>query len=173
MKLHRIVSMGTLCCATALLVACGSVSASNFGTFTEKGKTVSLNSGYAYPIKGANLTKVVICDVDKIDPTPLDGEDYRYNAIYAQISKARPDRSCVDLSITTAGQLSDFTTNTMNGMNMGVAGANNPAAYKLEIKHNDDKRIEGTLKSTDELKKKGVEFDIKFNLAVATKPAFS
>ena len=79
----------------------------------------------------------------------------------------------MDLSITAAGQLSDLTTNTMNGMNMGVAGSDNPAAYKLEIKRNDDKRIEGTLKSTDELKKKAVEFDIKFNLDVAAKPAFS
>ncbi|MEP6482844.1 MAG: hypothetical protein ABJB01_00235 [Rudaea sp.] len=174
MKFQQMISLCAAGCVSALLVGCGSASAGNFGTFTEKGKTVSLNSGYAYRIKGEKVTKVVICDVDKIDAKALDAEDYRYNALYQQISKTHPARSCVDLSITADGQLYDLTTNTMNGMKMGIASQNRPDRYKLEIKHNDDKRIEGTLRSTDELKKeKDVEFDVKFSLDVSPTPAFS
>lgn len=173
MKLLQVIGYTATCCAAALLAACGSAAASNFGTYTADGKTIPLNSGYAWTIRGDKNTKVVMCDVAKIDAEPLNAIDgYRYNAFYTQVSKTNPARGCVELKITPDGSLDDLTTNTMNGMHMGVAGNSRPAAYKLEIKRNDGKRIEGTLHSTDELKKsKNVEFDIKFNLDVAPTPS--
>lgn len=155
--------------AAALLVACATASASNFGTYTADGKTMTLNSGYAWPVQGEKYTRVVLCDVDKIDAQALNAvQDQRYNALYDQIRKVNPKRNCVELQITADGQLDDLTANTMTGLHQAITGHNDPTGYKLDIKHNDAKRIEGSLHSTDELKnKKHVEFDLKFSLDVA------
>jgi hypothetical protein len=167
------IGTGALCCATALLVACGSASAGSFGTYTADGKTMTLNSGYAWPVKGGKITKVAICDVAKIDPAPLNAvTDYRYNAFYAQISKGNPGRGCVELEINSDGQLEGMNTNNMNGLRMGIVSNDNPADYKLDVKRNDGKRIEGTMQSTDELKKRrNTEFNLKFDFAVAPTPS--
>jgi hypothetical protein len=148
------------------------------GTFTVKGKTVALKSAYAYsrpdPLDGSKQSTVIafserLIDAKKISaakdiPDALShamndysGAEEKPASVEVIISRNDPDSPVQQIGFDLPGLSSSASV-----------GA---GRYKLDLKRNDAKRIEGTLRTTreaDKTSEHGGYFDLHFALDVAS-----
>ena len=172
----------TVVLTAILLATCGTAFADGGGTFTVQGKTFVLKSAYAYarpdPFDPSKQSTVILFSEKLIDAKKIDSATDRGSALDQVIFDHLPgkDERSGSVEITIARddaerpiQQIGFTTPDKNSS--ASVGSD---LYKLVLKHNDAKRIEGTLISTKEAAKTaehGGYFDLHFALDVASAQA--
>lgn len=170
-----------LALTVAVLATCGTALADGGGTFTVKGKTIVLKSAYAYsrpdPFDHSKRSTVIAFSVRLIDAKQIDAAEDRPAALAHAMNDYDPDKeerpASVEIIIARNDPQSPIQEidYEMPGLSSSAsAGADH---YKLDLKRNDDKRIEGTIHSTKEADKTaehGGYFDLHFALDVASAP---
>ena len=168
----------TLALTAILLATCGMAFADGGGTFTVKGKTFVLKSAYAYsrpdPFDHSKQSTVILFSERLIDAKKLDSATDRGSALDHVIFDHLPDKDeragSVEIMIGR-----DDAKFPIQQIGYTIPNENSSASlgadrYKLVLKRNDAKRIEGTLLSTKDAAKTaefGGYFDLHFALDVA------
>ena len=165
--------------SAVLLVVSGIAVADGGGSFTVKGKTTVLKSAYAYsrpdPFDASKQTTVIVFSERVMDTAKINaatdrvtalshatddfvaGQEHRSAAVEIYIARDDPKFPVQQIGFDLPGLSSSASTG--------------PDNYTLQLKRNDGKRIEGTLKSTKEAAKTadhGGFFDLQFALDVAS-----
>jgi hypothetical protein len=156
------------CLPLGFALASGLVFADGSGTFYNEGKPIVLKSAYAYRMsdpfdKGKSITRVVFAD-KAIDTAALKEANDRDDAIDAQLRGS----TRVDLNLDADGHVQNVNTRVGD-----TAGSQSGSGwYTLTLKHNDDKRVEGSFRTNDEAdKKSGHYYDLDFALDLPAAPA--
>lgn len=142
-------------CASSVAYADGS------GTLYNDGKAIALPYAYAYRTadrfnKGQQMTSVVFSD-KAIDAAALADASDRADALNDMLRGATQ----VELNIEADGNVQNLNTQ-MDGYSGSTSGS---GWYTLELKQNDDARIEGSFRSNDEEDKaSGRFYDFTFAL---------
>ena len=151
-----------------LALACGLAHADGSGTLYNDGKTIALKSAYAYRMpdpfdKTKQITRIVFAD-KIIDAAALNESSDRDDAIDSQL------RGATRVELNLAG---DDSVENVNIQADGSSGSQSGSGwYTLALKHNDDKRVEGSFHTNDEADKKtGHYFDLAFALDLPAAPA--
>lgn len=151
----------------SLLLGCGAVFASGSGTLYQQGEATVLKNAYAFRLAdpfeaGKQITRVVFAD-QPIDAATLDDSSDRDSAIDDMLRHA----TRVELNIEADGSVQNLNLKTLSG-----SGSQSGSGwYTLDLKHNDDKRIEGTFRSNDETEKQsGRYYDLAFALDLPGAP---
>ena len=150
-----------------LAFVAGIAAADGSGTFYNDGKAIALKSAYAYRMpdpfeKDKQIIRVVFAD-KPIDAAALKDASDRDGALDEQLRGA----ARVDLNLETDGSVQNVNTHV--GATSGSQSGS--GWYTLSLKHNDDKRIEGTFHSNDEAdKKSGRYYDLRFALDLPGAP---
>jgi hypothetical protein len=172
----------TLALTAILLATCGTAFADGGGTFIVKGKTYLLKSAYAYsrpdPFSPSKQSTVILFSEILIDTKKVDSATDRGSALSHIMSDHLPDKDerAGSVEIMIARDDAQFPLQQIgytipNEDSSASVGADR---YKLVLKRNDAKRIEGTLVSTKEAAKTaehGGYFDLHFALDVASAQA--
>lgn len=151
-----------------LALACGLAYADGSGTLYNDGKTIALKSAYAYRMpdpfdKTKQITRIVFAD-KMIDAAALNESSDRDDAIDSQLRGA----TRVELNLDGDGSVENVNIQT-DGSSGSQSGS---GWYTLALKHNDDKRVEGSFHTNDEADKKtGHYFDLAFALDLPAAPA--
>ena len=172
----------TFALTAALLVACGIAFAEGGGTFTVKGKTTVLKSAYAYsrpdPFDQSKQSTVIAFSERLIDAKAIDAAGDRMAALSHAMNDYLPDKENRPASVEIMIARSDpqFPIQQIGFELPGRSSSASVGAekFKLVLKRNDAKRIEGTLLSTKEADKtaeRGGYFDLHFALDVASSSA--
>lgn len=172
----------TLGLTAILLATCGIAFADGGGTFTVKGKTFVLKSAYAYsrpdPFDHSKQSTVIAFSERLIDAKKIDAATDRLDALSHAMNDFVPDKEVKPASVEVmiARDDKEFPIQQIGFELPGLSSSASVGAdrYKLELKRNDGKRIEGTLHSTKEAAKTaehGGYFDLHFALDVASLPA--
>ena len=137
------------------------------GTFYNEGKAIALKGVYAYRMadpfdKDKQITRVVFAD-KPIDAQALKDASDRDGAVDEQLRGA----ARVDLNLDPDGSVQNVNTHVGD-----TSGSQSGSGwYTLTLKHNDDKRIEGSFHSNDEAdKKSGRYYDLRFALDLPGAP---
>jgi hypothetical protein len=153
--------------ALAFASACGSAFADGSGTFYNEGKAIALKNAYAYRMpdpfeQDKQITRVVFAD-KPIDAAALRDAVDRDDAIDTQLRGA----TRVDLNLDADGSVQNV--NTRVGDTSGSQSGS--GWYTLDLKRNDDQRVEGSFVSNDEDDKKdGRYYDLAFALDLPGAP---
>lgn len=152
---------------SGLVLASGVAFADGSGTFYDGGQPIALKGAYAFRMpdpfdKGKQITRVVFAD-QPIDASALKNARDRDEAIDGLLRGA----TRVDLNIEGDGSLQNVNTRIGNS-----SGSQSGSGwYTLSLKHNDDKRVEGTFRSNDEAdKQSGRYYDLAFALDLPGAP---
>ena len=172
----------TLALTTILLATCGTAFADGGGTFTVQGKTFVLKSAYAYsrpdPFDPSKQSTVILFSERLIDAKKIDSATDRGSALDHIVFDHLPDKDerpgSVEIMIAR-----DDAQRPIQQIGYTIPDKASSASvgsdfYKLVLKRNDAKRIEGTLVSTKEAAKTaehGGYFDLHFALDVASAQA--
>lgn len=150
-----------------LALASGLALADGSGTLYNDGKAIALKHAYAYRMpdpfeKDKQITRIVFAD-KPIDAAALADASDRDSAIDDQLREA----TRVDLNLEADGSVQNV--NTHIGYSSGSQSGS--GWYTLSLKHNDDKRVEGSFRSNDEAdKKSGKYYDLAFALDLPGAP---
>lgn len=143
----------------SLLLGCGAVLAAGSGTLYQEGKAMALKNAYAFRIadpfdKGKQITRVVFSD-RPIDGAVLDDAADRESALDGMLRGA----TRVELNIEPDGSFQNVNLQT----DSGSGSQSGSGWFTLDLKHNDDKRIEGSFHTNDESEKKtGRYYELSF-----------
>ena len=160
--------------AAALMLACGAACADGSGTITYQGKTFQLKGAYAYlqsdPFDKSKPATMVVLGERPVDAKKIDAAEDRDDALAAAFDRytggeERPAKLEIVVSRTQPPEVAMISF-TVPGTSLSASGKK----AKLELKRNDDKRIEGTLRSMKDSDKNdahGGYFDVSFALDVA------
>lgn len=150
-----------------LALVSGLAFADGSGTLFNEGKAIALKSAYAYRMpdpfeKSKQITRVVFSD-KVIDAAALKDTNDRDDAIDAQLRGA----TRVDLNLDADGSVQNVNMHAD-----GYSGSQSGSGwYSLTLKHNDDKRVEGSFRTNDEAdKKSGHYYDLAFALDLPAAP---
>ncbi|MEO5559778.1 MAG: hypothetical protein ABIO49_08160 [Dokdonella sp.] len=155
------------CLPLGLALVSGFALADGSGTLYNEGKAITLKSAYAYRMpdpfeKSKQITRVVFAD-KVIDADALKDASDRDDAIDAQLRGA----TRVDLNLDADGSVQNVNIRT-DGSSGSQSGS---GWYTLTLKHNDEKRIEGSFHTNDEAdKKSGHYYDLTFALDLPAAP---
>jgi|GEM_PF-2342822 len=168
-----------------VLLAAYSVSWADGGGFLyHDGAKVTFTSAYAYavpdPFDKSKQAVVIVMGDMPIDAATFDAAPDRDRAFSDFMGNSLRDGNSVQI---TLGQDKDGhvrveqvnTRASTNGKFSSSSGSTLESSYKLDLKRNDGKRIEGSYLSTRESEKTeahGQFFDLHFALDVASGPAF-
>ena len=150
-----------------LLVASGLALADGSGTFHTDGRAIELKGAYAYRMPDpfdddAQITRIVFAD-RAIDAAALADAADRDEAIDEMLRGAVR----VDLNLEADGSVQNI--NTRVGDTSGSQSGS--GWYTLDLKRNDDQRVEGSFVSNDEDDKKdGRYYDLAFALDLPGAP---
>ncbi len=151
-----------------LALVSGLAHADGSGTLYNDGNAIALKSAYAYRMpdpfdKTKQITRIVFAD-KMIDAAALNDSSDREDAIDGQLRGA----TRVELNLDGDGSVEN-----VNIQADGSSGSQSGSGwYTLELKHNDEKRVEGSFHTNDEAdKKSGHYFDLAFALDLAAAPA--
>ncbi len=156
------------CLPLGLALVSGLALADGSGTLYNEGKAITLKSAYAYRTpdpfeKNKQITRVVFAD-KVIDTAALKDASDRDDAIDTQLRGA----TRVDLNLDADGSVQNVNIRT-DGSSGSQSGS---GWYTLTLKHNDDKRVEGSFRTNDEAdKKSGHYYDLAFALDLPAAPA--
>lgn len=150
-----------------LALVSGLALADGSGTLYNEGKATTLKSAYAYRMpdpfeKSKQITRVVFAD-KVIDAAALKDTSDRDDAIDTQLRGA----TRVDLNLDADGSVQNVNIHAD-----GYSGSQSGSGwYTLTLKHNDDKRVEGSFHTNDEAdKKSGHYYDLTFALDLPAAP---
>jgi hypothetical protein len=178
MKLMQFVSMGVLS------VACSIAWADGGGMLYHDGVSVKFTSAYAYavpdPFDKSKQAVVIVMSDTPMDAATFDAAPDRDRAFSTYMGNSLRDGNSVQITLgpDKDGQVRVEQVNTRtstNGEFSSSSGSTMASSYKLDLKRNDGKRLEGTYLSTRESEKTeehGQFFDLHFALDVASGPAF-
>ncbi|MFI5197405.1 MAG: hypothetical protein ACHQJD_02200 [Thermoanaerobaculia bacterium] len=144
-----------------------------------KGKTFALKSAYAYsrpdPFDHSRQSTVIAFSERLIDAKQIDAAKDRFGALSHAMNDYVPDKEerPASVEIIIARDDPQFPIQQIGYELPGLSSSASVGAgkYKLDLKRNDGKRIEGTLRSTKEADKTaehGGYFDLHFALDVAS-----
>jgi hypothetical protein len=152
----------------SLTAGSGQALADGSGSLVAKGQATVLTNAYAYrhaddfhPDK--QVTTVVFSD-KPIDAAKINGAKNREDELKSQLRVQHA--SSVELNIRPDGSVQNVNT-ASDGSSGSASGS---GWYKIDLKQNDDKRIEGTFRSSDEKDKTEGStgfFDLKFAFNLA------
>lgn len=165
-----------------LLGTCAMACADGGGTFTVQGKTTALKDAYAYsrpdPFDHSKQSTVIAFSTRLIDKKQIDAAQDHAGALSDVMNAYFPGKeempSSVEITIARndpESPIQQIGYSTPDRSSSASTGSDN---YKLDLKRNDGKRIEGTLHSTKEAAKTaehGGYFDLHFALDVADSTA--
>jgi hypothetical protein len=157
--------------ATAALFAFAGAQAAGSGEVTKEGKTTKLTNAYAYRsadhFDATKMLTVVVFSTEPADTAKVNAASDRIHELESQLDQKRA--TYIEMEVTADGSVEQLGFQAP-GNNMSGGSHDKPA-----LTHNDDKRIEGTFRTTDEKKKTngfGAYYDLTFALdipAAATK----
>lgn len=148
------------------------------GSFTVEGKTFELLSAYAYtcpnPYDKTKPATVITFSVRKIDAKAIKSADNPASALRDAVNSYLPEQearpSSVQVTFARLAPDSPIADISYSIPELSSQASSNIAGYVLDLKRNDDKRIEGTLLSKDPANKTkkygGGFFDLQFALDV-------
>jgi hypothetical protein len=148
-------------------IASGFVLADGSGTFYNEGRAIELKNAYAYRMadpfgQGTQITRVVFAD-KPIDAAALRDAVDRDDAIDTLLRGA----TRVDLNLDADGSVQNI--NTRVGDTSGSQSGS--GWYTLDLKRNDDQRVEGHFSSNDEAdKQSGRYYELSFALDLPGAP---
>jgi hypothetical protein len=178
MKPMQFVSMGMLS------LACSASWADGGGALYHDGLKVTYTSAYAYAVPDlfdkSKQAVVIVMGDRPIDAATFDAAADRDKAFGDFMGNSLRDGSSVQITLgpDKDGNVRVEQVNTRestNGKFSSSSGSTMESSYKLDLKRNDGKRVEGTYLSTHESDKTeahGKFFDLHFALDVASGPAF-
>jgi len=160
-----------------LLTASATALADTGGTLYHNGTPVALTSGYAYIgpdhfDKSKQVLEITLSDVP-IDAATIDAGKNRRDDLYTYLNRRKA--SSVNLTLNPDNKDQPLAQISIAMDEYHSAGVMGGDFYKLDIKRNDGKRIEGTLRSTheqDKTSKHDDYYDLNFALDVASGPPF-
>ena len=175
---ETIVKHAKLVLAATLLGTCAMACADGGGTFTVQGKTIALKDAYAYsrpdPFDHSKQTTLIAFSTRLIDKKQIDAAQDHAGALSDAMNLYFPDKeerpSSVEIMIARNDPESPIQQISYSTPDRSSSASTGSGNYKLELKSNDGKRIEGTLHSTKEAAKTaehGGYFDLHFALDVA------
>lgn len=135
--------------------------AAGSGEVTQEGKTTKLTNAYAFR-SADHFDKTKMLTVVAFTSAPADATAVSVKDIESQMSKQRG--TVVELAIKPDGSVEQI------GIEAPGSSTSGGTADKPVLAHNDDKRVEGTFRTSDEKKKTngfGAYYDLKFALDVA------
>ncbi len=151
--------------ATAALLAFACAHASGSGEVIKEGKTTKLTNAYAYRradhFDATKMLTVVVFSTEAADTAKVDAASDRIHELESQLDQKRA--AYVELEIAADGSVEQLSFQAP-GLSTSGGSSDKPA-----LTHNDDKRIEGTFRTTDEKKKTngfGAYYDLKFALDI-------
>jgi hypothetical protein len=151
--------------ATAALFAFAFAHASGSGEVTKEGKTTKLTNAYAYRradhFDATKMLTVVVFSTEPADTAKVDAAADRIREFESQMSQKRA--TYVELEIAADGSLEQLGFQAP-GLSTSGGSSDKPA-----LTHNDEHRIEGTFRTSDEKKKTngfGAYYDLKFELDI-------
>ena len=148
------------------------------GSFTVEGKSFNLLGAYAYtcpnPYDQTKPATVITFSIRKIDAKVIESADDSAAALQTAVNSYLPDKEArpasVKVILARLDPESPITDISYSIPELSSQASSNIANYVLDLKRNDDKRIEGTLLSKNESAKTqkygGGFFDLKFALDV-------
>ncbi len=148
------------------------------GNFTVEGKTFNLLGAYAYtcpnPYDQTKPATVITFSIRKLDAKAIESADDPAAALSAAVNAYLPAQEArpahVKVIFARLDPESPITDISFSIPELSSQASSNIASYVLDLKRNDDKRIEGTLVSKNESAKTqkygGGYFDLKFALDV-------
>ena len=159
-----------VCALLCVLGGSGVAYADSSGTLVVKDQATVFEYAYAYRHaddfdKTKQVTTVMFSD-KSIDAAKINAATDRWGELRSQLRALQANR--IEMNIKPDGDLQ-----TIDTMVDGSLGQRNGSGwYKIDLKQNDDKRIEGTFRSTDEKdKKEGLGYlDLKFALNLPPPP---
>ncbi len=168
MKPQRLVLTASLLAASFGALADGG------GSFTIKGKAFALKSAYAYshpdPYDNTKPSTVIAFSGRAFDETAIATADDPASALsealnsYIPSEEDRPTQVTITFARNIAASPILDISYSIPDLSSGASAA--ATRYSIELKRNDDQRIEGTLRSRNEADKAS-EFDGYFDLHFA------
>ena len=156
--------------AAAALLAFACAHASGSGEVTKEGTTTKLTNAYAYRsadhFDATKMLTVVVFSTEPVDTAAVDAASDRGHELESQLDHKRA--TYVEMEIAADGSVEQLSYQAP-GNNMSGGTHDKPA-----LTRNDDKRIEGTFRTTDEKKKTngfGAYYDVKFSVDIPATPA--
>jgi hypothetical protein len=163
--------------AATLSLTCGSAIADGSGALVVGGKTFALKSAYAYsrpdPFDESKQSTVIAFSERVLDTKKIDGAGDRRSALSDAMDAYFPDKEERPANVEVMIARAD-ATRPVQQVAYTIPGLSSSASvgagkYKLDLKRNDDQRIEGTLRSANEADKTaehGGYYELEFALDV-------
>ncbi len=168
----------TLALTATLLATCATALADGGGTFTVKGKTTVLKSAYAYsrpdPFDRSKQSTVIAFSERLMDAKQISAAKDILDALsHAMNDHSGTEEKPASVEVIVARNDPDSPVQQIGFELPGLSSSASVGAgrYKLDLKRNDARRIEGTLRSTKEADKTadhGGYFDLHFALDVVS-----
>lgn len=168
--------------AAILLVVFGAAWADGGGTIYRNGTATALTSAYAYAapdlFDASKPAVVVVLSDQAIDAAAYDAAADRARAFDRYLfwdSASKATSVMLTISAGKDARVEQVNLSVLSGEGLHSSGSMGANFYTLELKSNDGKRIEGSLRSTHESEKtdkNGTYYDLHFALDVASGPAF-
>lgn len=172
MKLHKLVLIASL------FACCGGASADGGGSFIVQGKEFALKNAYAHtrpdPFDDSKQSTVIYFSGRAFDASQIEASNDRAAALSAALNsylpstEERPSQVEVVFARGDAAAPIQSIGFTIPDLSSGASVSGD--RYTLDLKRNDDERIEGTLRSKIEADKNskfgGAYFDLHFALDV-------
>lgn len=151
------------------------------GTIYRKGVAVPMVGAYAYAAPDlfdpSKQAVVVVLSSEPIDQAGYDATEDRAKALDSLSWDTESKATSVQLTISTGteARVEQVNLAVLAGEGLHSSGSMGKDFYKLDLKTNDGKRIEGSFRSTHESEKTeehGAYYDVHFSLNVASGPGF-
>jgi hypothetical protein len=163
-------TLGKTVFVAAALFAFACAHASGSGEVTKEGKTTKLTNAYAYRradhFDATKKITVVVLSTEPADAAKVDAAEDRISEFESQMSQKRA--TYVELEIAADGSVEQLALQAPGDSTSG--GTHDKPA----LTHNDEKRVEGTFRTTDEKKKTngfGAYYDLQFALDIPASAA--
>ncbi|MEP6941047.1 MAG: hypothetical protein ABI846_14870 [Rudaea sp.] len=168
--------------AAVLVGGFGAAWADGGGTIYSNGVATTVAGAYAYAVPdlfdASKQAVVVVLSSEPIDAAAYDAAADRNKAFDDNLfwnNERKPTSAKLTIGTNKDAPIEQANLAVLSGEGLHSSGSMGTAFYKLDLKSNDGKRIEGTLRSTHESEKTakdGTYYDVHFALNVANGPAF-
>lgn len=164
------INKSILVAAALSLLAYADAYAAGSGEVTKGGKTTKLTNAYAF--RGADhfdatkMLTIVVFSTEPVDTAKVNGAEDHVSELESQLDHKRA--TYVELEIAADGSVEQL------GYHAPGSSTSGSSMDRPQLKRNDDRRIEGTFRTTDEKKKIsgfGAYYDLKFALDIPAAPS--
>ena len=168
--------------AAVLIGGSAAVQADGGGTIYSNGVATTISGAYAYAAPDlfdpSKQAVVLVLSSEPIDATAYDAAADRAKAFDDNLfwnNERKPTSAKLTIGTNKDAPIEQANLAVLSGESLHSSGSMGTAFYTLDLKTNDGKRIEGTLRSTHESEKtdkNGTYYDVHFALNVANGPPF-